>query len=587
MLIFGAKQLGLAASWLSAALKVAGYSGAAEVIDFVGKSATATDELKSAEHTPVAKVMSRVRYAIETGTRQALTAEFGADWEHRDDLAAAIVALPDVLARSMPSSDQIAAANFDPIRITETVVDRASAIDRDLFGPSSLGQSMLREIVFQSYTQAQQSKEFVENFLIHGLRTVLDRIDDSHKAQERIEQILLEAPRSNNPEVTKTIAKAVTAELVPLLTRELLPYVSNRDSGSRFVMKEGVDPIGQVREMHAQWVQAALSQESVKSFFAMGSAIAHELRVRQRNVATRVFCLDTPVVIYYLDPRDSLAALDRLTIPYFMHKGRSAGRMAMCDASFDEVEHALAFLTSRPLSRWTYRSLAALARVDRFLADNPASGLVEVLSPSNLTTRDSARAYEIFSALSHRSRRTSGANRVDADQLEQIERANHVVGDCSYVSLLTLDIDAERIRTALTPLSNGSHLAECVESVWGSAWGCFVGRDIKVGALHAFEHLVSHVILAGRYLRSLGRRDGEAQHLSRFELEMLRAAIVGFGHSIDPFFQDLVSHFDDQRHLAAEEACLWVADLLSGGRMLEELISKSISLLPEGRPLED
>lgn len=580
MFAFNAKQFSLAATWLSAALKIAGYSGAAEVIDFAGKSAGTAHEVWPPEYAPVAEIVSRVQRDIESATRQALTAEFGPNWERRVDLAAPIAALPDVLARCMPDATQITAANFDPNDITEVVLKNALAIDRELFGPNSLGQTMLRQITLQSYIKAQQNKDFAINLLLHGLREILDRIDNSHKTQERIEQLLQQVSRSTEPEATRMLVKAVTTELVPMLTRELLPYMSDRNKDSLAIVSGGIDPTAELRETHARWVQATLSLDSVRSFFAMGSAIAHELRISQRNLSSRVLCLDASLICWYLDPSDHFTPIDQLTTLYFMEKGDDAGQMALTSCSAFEVESFLAYLTTPSRRQWNYQRLAQFGRIERFLNDRRLSLLSEILGPNELGAIDEARIEVIFSALSHQSKRfIHKAGRNNAHQLEQIERTNRALEhDHSYASLLATDVTAARFRTAITSISNKSQSAEYIQSVWGPAWKCFVGWEIGGAVIHAFEHLISNVMLAERYLQSFGHPDKELQRLSRSELETLRAALVHFGHSTEPFFEALVNHFNEQRRIAAEEARLWVADLLSGGQRLEQLIAKCISL---------
>jgi hypothetical protein len=583
MPVFGAKQVDLAASWLSAALKLAGYQHASEFFDVVAKSGKAVHELKP-HGDAVAKILDRVRADIEAGTRLALTAEFGTGWECRTDLAAAIAALPDVLVRCTPSAEQLTAANLDPARITDAVVESASVAEPELFGRNSIGQMMLRQIVLQSYATAQQNKGFAESVLLYALREILDRIDRSHERQERIEQLLLRVSRNTQPDVTKTAVKAVTAELAPVLMREILPYLQSHKKSSVALVKtdETAGPTAQLRDMHARWVQATLSQESVKSFLAMGSAISHEIRIVQ-SYQSRIICLDAMLARCYIDPSEHFGEIEQLKISYFMHKSIDNDKMALSDESAIEIENLYHYSASRFRRDRTFRHLTAFQRFSRFIAEGRLFLLSEAVNRSEVGPRDVKRFEQLCEALFRQ--KIGGRSRsglFDARQLQQIEQINKILAkNDSYASLITLNSKAERLRATVATLPDGHRLGDCVQSVWGPAWRCFVGQSSASAVFHSFEHLVSHVELAARYLRSFGRPEREPRDLHRSELETLQAAIVRFGLSMEPFFHALVSHYDEQQHFASEELDSWVADLLSGGRMLEEAVSKCLSLLAD------
>ncbi len=208
MSAIGAKQLKLAVSWLSAAAKLAGYPAAAGVIDLAVKSGDIAESARPSQDNAVVQALNRVRADLEAGTRQALAAEFGLDWERRRDLAATIEALPHVLDLYTPDTDEIFAANLDPVRIGELVADAADAAHEELFLKSTVGESMLRSVVTQAYAAVQRNKDFALSLVLRGQQETLDRIDRIGEnttvlveSQRRLERLMMDAAGSGSPAV--------------------------------------------------------------------------------------------------------------------------------------------------------------------------------------------------------------------------------------------------------------------------------------------------------------------------------------------------------------------------------------------------
>ena len=112
-MVFGRKQLKLAAGFLAGAAKTADQTGLAAAIDLALKATDFGETLR--EEDPVAVALRDVSAKLEAATRTALSGEFGADWESKPDLAATLVALPDVLECYAPGTDEIFAENLGPV----------------------------------------------------------------------------------------------------------------------------------------------------------------------------------------------------------------------------------------------------------------------------------------------------------------------------------------------------------------------------------------------------------------------------------------------------------------------------------------
>ena len=177
----GAKQLKLAGSWLSGAAKLAGYSWVGGSIDIALRSIDVAEALRPGQNDIVKQALGRVWTDMEAGTKAALAAEFGEDWERRGDLSATIVALPLVLERYALDTDAIFAANLDPERIAEKMADAADSAHDDLFRKQTPGERMLRQVVREAYAAALSNKDFALKLLLRGQREVLER-QDRHAA---------------------------------------------------------------------------------------------------------------------------------------------------------------------------------------------------------------------------------------------------------------------------------------------------------------------------------------------------------------------------------------------------------------------
>ena len=176
--IFGARQMKLAATWLAGAAKLAGYSGVGGAIGFALQSLETADALRPGNNDAVTQALLRVRADVEAGTKAALSAEFGADWETRVDLSATIEALPLVLDRYALDTDAIFAANLDPERIAARMAQAADDAHEDLFRGGTLGETMLRRVVTEAYAAARTNKDYALSLLLRGQQEILDRQDD-------------------------------------------------------------------------------------------------------------------------------------------------------------------------------------------------------------------------------------------------------------------------------------------------------------------------------------------------------------------------------------------------------------------------
>jgi hypothetical protein len=173
----GLKQLKLAASWLSGAAKVAGYAPVAGAIDLALKSADLAEVIRPGQDDAIAQALHQVLAEVDAGTRHAFTAEFGADWERRTDLAAMFEALPIVLDRFVPDTDAIFDANLDPARIGQQVAEAADNAREDLFRKGTPRERMLRAVVTQAYVAALRNKDFVLRLQVRMQQEMLDRQD--------------------------------------------------------------------------------------------------------------------------------------------------------------------------------------------------------------------------------------------------------------------------------------------------------------------------------------------------------------------------------------------------------------------------
>ncbi len=127
-------QLKLAGSWLSGAVKLAGYSWVADAIDVALRSTDVAEALRSGQDDAVKQALRRIWAVTEAGTKAALAAEFGADRERRADLSATIEALPLALDRYAQDTDAIFAANLDPQQIAKQMADAADAAHEEQKG---------------------------------------------------------------------------------------------------------------------------------------------------------------------------------------------------------------------------------------------------------------------------------------------------------------------------------------------------------------------------------------------------------------------------------------------------------------------
>ena len=158
LMVFGLKQLKLAAGILAGVAKAGDQTGIATAIDLALKATDFGETLRKQD--PVAIALRDVSAKLEEATRKALSGEFGADWESKPDLAATLAALPDVLERYAPDTDAIFADNLDPERMAHRATDAAEAAHEDLFRRNTVGERLLFAIVSQTYAVAKANKDF-------------------------------------------------------------------------------------------------------------------------------------------------------------------------------------------------------------------------------------------------------------------------------------------------------------------------------------------------------------------------------------------------------------------------------------------
>ena len=193
-MVFGRKQLKLAAGFLAGVAKAADQTGLAAAIDLALKATDFGETLR--EEDPVAVALRDVSAKLEAATRTALSGEFGADWESKPDLAATLAALPDVLECYAPGTDEIFAENLDPERIARRATDAAETARDDLFRRTTIGERLLFAVVRQTYAVALANKDFASQMTLRGHGETLNRID---RSESRIISRLKELLAGNHP----------------------------------------------------------------------------------------------------------------------------------------------------------------------------------------------------------------------------------------------------------------------------------------------------------------------------------------------------------------------------------------------------
>jgi len=184
-LVLGLRQLKLAAGFLAGAAKAGDLTGIAGAIDLALKATDFGETLRKQD--PVSAALRDVSAKLEEATRKALSAEFGADWESRPDLAATLAALPDVLERYAPDTDAIFAANLDPERIARRATDAAEAAHDDLFRKNTIGKVLLFAVVRETYAVSLANKDLASQMVLPALGVGLDRLDKIEDGQRKAE----------------------------------------------------------------------------------------------------------------------------------------------------------------------------------------------------------------------------------------------------------------------------------------------------------------------------------------------------------------------------------------------------------------
>jgi len=263
-MVFGLKQLKLAAGLLAGVAKAGDQTGIATAIDLVLKTTDLGETLRKQDRVAVA--LREVSVKLEAATRKALSAEFGADWESKPDLAATLAALPDVLERYAPDTDAIFAENLDPERIARRATDAAEAAHDDLFRRNTVGERLLFAVIRQTYVVTLADKDFALQMILHGQGEMLKRVDQlkelygnlpAARSLQEIRDIL----RPNVPDIQK-----ISDEQLPDIVRRILEEAS----------KPGADPTD-----FSGAVRRALEQAR-----AARTADAERLRIAQRLLLT-------------------------------------------------------------------------------------------------------------------------------------------------------------------------------------------------------------------------------------------------------------------------------------------------------------
>jgi hypothetical protein len=388
------------------------------------------------------------------------------------------------------------------------------------------------------------------------------------------------------------IAKAMLAEIIK--SASIRPgWLQNTMGGGGMEPSIEMDTIALLR---AQLASERFDKESVLNFLNMSSALEQEFRIASSFGSRRIFALGGDVVIAFIQSGGnyerfsgsrSAEFLQRDVPAYLFFLNSQINKICLLSSARQEIDLYLTYrLHPKSLRNLDDIVLAKRARLIKENSDFVA--LRDLISwarePSNISI--DALHDKVRGTLGDQSRLRIVDN-YTIDLAEVIAANQSRPSDGAYVSLVTSSLKLPRLDVSSDLHPRYDRSLSPVQNAYGPAWRHYLEQSDSESDVARLHFVPGACDLARKLLadplawraNGAGTRSEEAARLLCSIQELLRI--------VEPFHSSIIAEIQRERDAIREEVEDLLRDLLSGGKLIEQMLNEYIWLGVELRRADE
>jgi hypothetical protein len=365
--------------------------------------------------------------------------------------------------------------------------------------------------------------------------------------------------------------------------------------GSDDAMARFSDELRQIKSNWLRSLDERLSSASVKEVLRIASALEIELELSRRFGERRILCLDTDVIVDFLDMGiPNKTSRPSSAFSFYLLSKPPLIRIAITPSHRTELT-----VIAKHAIRQANASAGSLAGAHRLRRLWPLIERTELnlLLDNVMTMRDMIelnalrmRTFGLLrqfrtSAERNRSQEDQEATLMaDADAVAHVLRFNNFSRKQEY--LATLVTTTRRLlllpqtARAIASESDPDDLNLAIQDVYGPAFNRFIYEAGPRDGSKYLRELVSTIAEAKSALSAIAQGGaGRNVTIDRAYLPHLRQAIANFADILEPFHEQVARAVEEERRQQMHSLRAWFADLTEGRRAIDAIILETLEWL--------